>query len=131
MSSRNVRAASSVGLAAARSSSSASAPGSAGPPATITARSHGHSARAASTRAAALCSTIATRARLSLSRNAYSAGVTSGFTGTATAPSLAVPQKAAAKAGVSSRARSTRCSMSTPSAASALPQRSTASATSA
>ena len=128
-SSREVGAGASDGFAAARRSSSASAPVSGAPPTVTTARRAGQRWRTASRRGATDSSTTATRARLSLRRNSYSAGVMSGFTGTATAPSLAAPQNAAANAGVSSRTSSTRCSISTPSSARALPQRSTDSAT--
>jgi hypothetical protein len=62
---------------------------------------------------------------------AYSSAVMRGFTGTATAPSLTAPQKTAGKRGVSSSTSRTRCSISTPRLARALPARFTLSATSA
>jgi len=131
MSSATVGAGSQVGLAPASSSSKSCVPGSAGPPTTMMARSDGQRWRTASSRPATGGSTMATRARLSVRRNSYSAGVMSVLTGTATAPSLVVPQNAAANAGESFSASTTRCSISTPRPARPLAQRSTDAARSA
>src|SRR2546428_7176503 len=145
MSSGTVGAASVTGLARASASCQSTVPGGTlatvpggalacaplpCPPTTNTARSQGQWARTASTRGAASASTTTTRARLSSRRNAYSSAAISVLTGTATAPSLAAPQKAAANAGESLSTSSTRCSTSSPASASAPAARATRSATS-
>ena len=56
-------------------------------------------------------------------RNAYSSALQRRAHGHGTAPSFIAPQKAAANAGRSGSASSTRCSISTPRAGSALPSR--------